>query len=205
MRQLIAASIALVGVVAAGPGRAQDDQSLLAWSQAAARGILDLCRAGAPDANQVIEHAEIWGWPHFMAYQEAPEGYTREAGGQSRRSYKLGDQSADVVVTVQSGEVASGAEAKVQYFRCNIASNQPIENDLETYFTALYGPPTVKTDKATTWLLGASVGAGAEDDDAALKPVAAQGVGAQGERIELSRESGRDRAKLTVFRNIAAL
>lgn len=205
MRQLIAAALALVGVVAAGPGCAQDDQSLLAWSQAAARGILDLCRAGAPDANQVIEHAEIWGWPHFMAYQETPEGYTREAGGQSRRSYKLGDQSADVVVTVQSGKVASGTEAKVQYFRCNIASNQPIENDLETYFTALYGPPTVKTDKATTWLLGASVGAGAEDDDAALKPVAAQGVGAQGERIELSRESGRDRAKLTVFRNIAAL
>jgi len=207
MRQLlVAAALALTGALAgAQPTRAQEEQSLLGWSQSAARGILDLCRQGAPDANQVIEHAEIWGWPHFMAYQETPEGYTREAGGQSRRSYKLGDESADVEASVQSGEVASGTEAKVHYFRCNVASNQPIEADLETYFTGLYGPPTVKSDKATTWLLGASAGGGGGDDDAALKPVVAQGAGAQGERIELSRESGRDQAKLTMFRNIAAL
>ena len=206
MRQLLAAALAFAGALAgAQPAVAQEDQSLLGWSRAASRGILDLCRQGAPDADQVIEHAEIWGWPPFMAYQETPDGYTRKAGGQSRRSYKLGDTSADVEATVQSGEVASGTEAKVRYFRCNIASNQPIEADLETYFTALYGPPTVKTDKATTWVLGASAGGGADNDDAALKPVVAQGAGAQGERIELSRESGRDQAKLTMFRNLAAL
>lgn len=205
MRPLTAAFAALVGVCMAAPvGRAQDQPSLLDWSQTTARGILDLCRKDGPDANQLIEHAEIWGWPHFMAYQETPDGYTREAGGQSRRSYKLGDETASVDLTVQSGFVASETEARVAYFRCNIAADQPIEADLESYFTALYGPPTVKSEAATTWLLGASASAAPDDDDAALKPVAAQGVGAEGERIELSRMLGRDRAKLTIFRNVLA-
>ena len=204
MRLLGAAILAIAAALMARPICAQEDQTLLGWSQAAARGIFDLCRQGAPDANQVIEHAEIWGWPRFMAYQETPQGYTREAGGQSRRSYRVGDASADVAATVQSGEVATGAEAKVEYFRCNVDSNQPIEADLEAYFTGVYGPPTAKTDQATTWVLGASAGGEVEDDAAALKPVVAQGAGAQGERIELSREGGRDRAKLTVFRNVAA-
>ena len=66
---------------------------------------------------------------------------------------------------------------------------------------AIYGAPSAKTDKAIVWLLGDSASASADDDDAALKPVIARGTGARGARIELSREQGRDRAKLTIFRD----
>jgi len=191
----------LLGVAAPAAGWAQavDQQSLADWSQAAARGLFDLCRAHAPDAADVVDHGEVWGWPRFIGYQEAPEGYRREAGGQSRRTYKVGAETASVDATVQSGEVTSVAPARIRYFRCNVASDQPIDKDLEAYFAAFYGAPTQKTDKATVWLLGAAAGAAGLDDDAALKAVVAGGPGARGQRIELSRELDRDRAKLTLF------
>jgi hypothetical protein len=197
--------LSLAGVLClAGQAHAADDQSPLGWSQGAARGILDLCRSEAPDAQEVVEHGEVWGWPRFMPFLETPTGYKREAGGESRRSYAVDKDNAEVEVTVQSGEVISAAPANIRYFRCNVASDQPINPDLEAYFTAIYGPPSAKTDTATVWLLDASAGAVAGgDDDAALAPVVAQGVGAKGERIELSRAQGRDRAKLTIFRNAA--
>lgn len=191
----------LLGAATPAIGRAQegDEQSLADWSQAAARGLFDLCRADAPNAADVVDHGEVWGWPPFIGYQEAPEGYRREAGGQSRRTRKVGDTTASVDATVQSGEVTFVAPARIHYFRCNVASDQPIDKELEAYFAAVYGAPTQRTDKATVWLLGAAAGAGGLDDDAALKAVVAGGPGARGQRIELSHELDRDRAKLTMF------
>jgi hypothetical protein len=106
-----------------------------------------------------------------------------------------------VEVTVQSGRVADAAPATVRYFRCNVAANQPIEADLEAYFTAIYGAPASKTDKAVVWLAGAAARQSPDSDDAALAAVKSAGVGTEGWRVELSRELGRDRAKITEFRN----
>jgi hypothetical protein len=191
-----------------GVARAQAP-GLLDWSQTAARGVFDLCRADAPDAARVAAHGEVWGWPPFVGYLEHPEGYRREAGGESRRSYELGEASAYVEVTVQSGQVTSAAPADVRYFRCNVASDQPVDDDLKTYFTGLYGPPASSTAAGTVWLTGAAAtaaagGAGADAEAAALHAVAAAGPGAEGLRIELTREHGLDRAKLTLFRDAPA-
>jgi hypothetical protein len=198
----------LAGALAASLGTsalAQED-SLLDWSQTAARGVFELCRDDAPDAARVAEHGEVWGWPSFQGYQEHPEGYHREAGGDSRRDYQLGDGTTYVEATVQSGTVPSVAPADVRYFRCNTASDQPVNPDLKTYFTGLYGPPTSDSGAGTVWLTGAAVtpaatGEGPDAEAAALKAVAAAGPGKQGMRIELTRERGLDRAKLTLFRN----
>ena len=185
----------------AAPVLAADDDPLLAWSKAAARGVFDLCRQDAPDAAVVAEHGEIWGWPRFMGYLEHPEGYRREAGGESRRTFEYGGKNTFVEATVQSGVVTSAAPAEVRYFRCNAASDQPVDDDLEAYFTEQYGPPATKTEQATIWLAGAAKGGDAGDDDAALKAVLAAGAGAEATRIELTREHGLDRAKLTQFRS----
>jgi hypothetical protein len=186
-------------ICAAAP--AADDDPLLVWNRAAARGLFDLCRQDAPDAEVVAEHGEIWGWPHFMGYLEHPEGYKREAGGESRRTFDYGGKGTFVEATIQSGLVTASAPAQVRYFRCNAASDQPIDTDLEAYFTELYGPPAAKTDRSTIWLSGAAKGGDAGDDDAALKAVIAAGVGGEASRIELTRDHGLDRAKLTLFRN----
>jgi hypothetical protein len=178
-----------------------DDGALLSWSQTAARGVFDLCRQDAPDAARVAEHGEVWGWPRFMGYLEHPDGYKRQAGGESRRTFEDGGKSTFVEATVQSGVVTSAAPADVTYFRCNVASDQPVNGALETYFTERYGPPTSKNDAATVWLAGAAKGGAADDVDAALKAVVAGGAGAEATRVELTRERGLDRAKLTQFRN----
>ncbi|HVN00784.1 MAG TPA: hypothetical protein VMT68_11295 [Caulobacteraceae bacterium] len=193
---------ALVLAVAAAAGAAQADApALLSDSQTAARGLFDLCREDAPDAARVAEHGEVWGWPRFMGYLEHPDGYRRLAGGESRRAFQDGDQRAFVEATVQSGIVDSAAPVDVRYFRCNAASDQPVNGDLEAYFTAHYGAPSTKTDAITVWLDGAAKGADPGDDAAALKAVAAASPGAEGTRIELTREHGLDRAKLTLFLN----
>ena len=193
----VALIAALAGVV---PAMAQD-QSLLAWSQTAARGLFDLCRQDAPDAAVVAEHGEIWGWPRFIGYLEHPEGYKRQAGGESRRTFDKGDASTFVEATIQSGIVTSAAPANVSYFRCNAASDQPVDADLEAYFTQIYGPPAAKSGHATVWLTGAAKGGGTDDDEAALKAVTTAGTGGEAMRIELTRENGLDRAKMTEFRN----
>jgi hypothetical protein len=180
---------------------AQEPSTPLDWAKGAARGVLDLCRQDAPDAAAVAEHGEVWGWPSFVPYLEHPEGYKRDAGGESRRVYTLGDTTAEVEVTVQSGRVSDADPANVRYFRCDIAANQPIEADLEAYFTDLYGAPASRTDKAVVWLVGAAAGHSPDDDAAALAAVKSAGVGAQALRVELSRELDRDRAKITEFRN----
>ena len=197
----------LAGVAAlslAAGARAQEP-SLLDWSQTAARGVFDLCNADTPDAARVAEHGEVWGWPRFVGYLEHPEGYRREAGGESRRTYALGEANAYVEVTVQSGTVTSAAPATLGYFRCNVASDQPVDDDLKAYFTGLYGPPASSTAAATVWLTKSAAtpgagGAGPDAEAAALHAVVAAGPGAQGMRIELTRERGLDRAKLTLFR-----
>lgn len=187
--------------LAPGPAPAQDDDPA-AWSEAAARGAFDLCRADAPDAAEVTEHGEVWGWPPFAGYLAHPDGYRREAGGESRRHFAAGDKTAYVELTVQSGEVVSAAPAQVRYFRCNIASDQPVNAGLEAYFTAAYGPPSLRTQDAVVWLKGVTSGAG--DDPDLLQAVRAAGPGGEGLRIELTRELGVDRAKLTLFRNAPA-
>ena len=189
-------AIAAAALLAAGSAGAQDDDPL-AWSQAAARGAFDLCRADAPDAAAVADHGEVWGWPPFAGYLAHPEGYRREAGGESRRRFAAGDKTAYVELTVQSGVVSAAAPAVVRYFRCDVASDQPVDASLEAYFTRAYGAPSVRTADATVWLEGAAAG----DDAALLKAVASAGPGAEGLRIELTREGGLDRAKLTLFRN----
>ena len=197
---LLAAGAALAWAVAA-PVALADAADVLAWSQTAARGLYELCRADAPDAAKVAEHGEVWGWPPFMGYLEHPDGYRREAGGDSRRAFQDGDLSAYVEATIQSGEVTSAAPAQVQYFRCNMASDQPVDADLIGYFTERYGAPASTTDGATVWLEGAAKTAAAVDDDAALQAVIAAGAGAEGLRIELTRDHGLDQAKFTLFRN----
>ncbi|MFI4934423.1 MAG: hypothetical protein ACHP7N_07380 [Caulobacterales bacterium] len=193
------AAALLLAPIAAG----QDDPQ--AWSATAARGAFDLCRADAPDADRVAEHGEVWGWPTFIPYLEHPKGYKRLSGGESRRTYSVGDKSAYVELTVQSGQVTSAGPANIRYFRCNVAADQVIGADLEAYFTANYGPPTSKTGVTTVWLSAKPSDAvgpdAAASDDLVLKPVVAAGVGAQVMRIELTRERGLDRAKLTILRN----
>jgi len=183
--------------LAATPALAQAPPSLLDWSTQAAEGAFTLCRGGEPDAQSVTQHGEIWGWPQFVPYLEHPDGYKREAGGESRRSDSVGDTSTYVEMTVQSGEVTSAAPVDVSYFRCNVASDQDVNAALETYFTGFYGPPTSKTDDATVWISGAE--AAPDSDDKLLKAVAAGGAGAKGLRIELTHEHGIDRAKMTEF------
>ncbi|HUO11358.1 MAG TPA: hypothetical protein VMU37_01245 [Caulobacteraceae bacterium] len=199
----LALGAALAAGVAA-PVAQADQDDVLAWSQTAARGLYELCRADAPDAAKVVELGEVWGWPRFMGYLEHPDGYKREAGGESRRTYQDGDLSAYVDATVQSGEVTSAAPAHIQYFRCNMDSDQPVDADLARYFTERYGAPASKTGAATVWLGGAAKSAAPVDDDAALKAVIAAGAGAEGLRIELSRDEGRDRATFTLFRDTPA-
>ena len=178
---------------------AQDDPAQ--WSSVAAQGAFDLCRADAPDAAKVADHGEVWGWPTFVPYLEHPLGFKREAGGESRRSFTFGDTTAYVEVTVQSGEVTSAAPAQVRYFRCNVAANQPMNGALMAYFTARYGPPAAKTDQAVVWLSGPAAASAdaAGGDDGALKPVIAGATGASITRVELTRERGLDRAKLSFF------
>jgi len=197
-------ALAFVAAMAAAPALAADDDPLLAWSKTAARGLFDLCRQDAPDAAVVAEHGEVWGWPRFMGYLEHPEGYKREAGGESRRTFDYGGKDTFVEATIQSGVVTAAAPADVRYFRCNAASDQPVGDDLEAYFTELYGPPAAKSDQATVWLAGAAKGGDAADGDAALKAAAGGGAGAEATRIELTRAHGLDRAKLTLFRNVPA-
>jgi hypothetical protein len=204
-RQLFAfaliAALTAAPVLVAGPASAADEDPLLDWSKTAARGLFDLCRQDAPDAAVVAEHGEVWGWPHFMGYLEHPEGFKREAGGESRRTFEYGGKDTFVEATIQSGVVTASAPTEVRYFRCNAASDQPIDADLEAYFTEQYGPPAAKTGQATIWLAGAAKGGDVGDDDAALKAVTAAGAGAEAARIELTREHGLDRAKLTLFRS----
>lgn len=197
------ASLTVAPVLSAAPALAADDDPLLAWSRTAARGLFDLCRQDEPDAAVVAEHGEVWGWPHFMGYLEHPEGFKREAGGESRRTFEYGGKDTFVEATIQSGVVTASAPAEVRYFRCNAASDQPIGPDLEAYFTEQYGPPAAKTEQGSIWLAGAAKGGDTTDDDAALKAVTAAGAGAEATRIELTREHGLDRAKLTLFRNAA--
>jgi hypothetical protein len=194
----------ITATVVAGPSFGQQDDPV-AWSTQAARGAFDLCRGDAPDADRVAEHGQIWGWPTFMGYQETPRGYKREAGGESRRDFSHDGKTAYVELEVQSGEVTSETSANIHYFRCNLASDHAVNTDLTAYFTGLYGQPISKTDDATIWLsgeAGASVTAdNAVNDDAALKPVVAAAVGAKVTRIELTREDGIDRARLTIFQS----
>ena len=201
-RSLLA--VVLITLLGLAPAVAEaDDDPLLSWSQTAARGLFDLCRQDAPDAAVVAEHGEIWGWPRFMGYLEHPEGYKREAGGESRRTFDDGGKSTFVEATIQSGTVTAADPALVRYFRCNAASDQPVNGDLEIYFTEKYGPPASKTAQATVWLAGAAKGV-ADDDDVVLKAVEAAGPGAEAARVELSRVGGLDRAKLTELRNTPA-
>ena len=202
-RSLFALTL-LAAALAAAPTLAADDGPLLDWSKTAVRGLFDLCLRDAPDAAVVAEHGEVWGWPRFMGYLEHPEGYKREAGGESRRTFEDGGKATFVEATVQSGVVTSAAPANVRYFRCNAASDQPVDADLEAYFTERYGQPAAKSDQATVWLAGAAKGGDASDGDAALKAVSAGAEGAEATRVELTREHGLDRAKLTLFRNIPA-
>ena len=192
-----------LALCAAPPVRAQDPDPA-AWSRTVARGAFDLCRGDAPDAEVVAEHGQIWGWPRFTPYLEHPDGYQREAGGESRHELTVGDQRTYVEVTVQSGQVLSAGPADIRYFRCNVTANQPIDSDLESYFTGIYGPPSAKTDTTIVWLGGAAAGAAPDDDAAALKPLATATPGAQALRIELSHELGLDNAKLSIYRRVAS-
>jgi hypothetical protein len=205
----IAAPVLIGGVLALmiGAAAGAQDDDLHGWALKAARGAFDLCRADSPDAGEVAEHGEVWGWPRFVPYLEHPDGYRRDAGGESRQTDTVGDQTASVELGVQSGRVTSAAPANIRYFRCNVAADQPIEPDLAAYFSDIYGPPLLQSDQASVWLIGkggAQVTAeDAASDDLALKPALAAGVGASVLRIELSRQRGLDRAKLTLFRNEA--
>lgn len=203
-RRALLSLVLAAAVLAATPAPAADEDPLLDWSKTAARGLYDLCLHDAPDAAVVAEHGEIWGWPRFMGYLEHPEGYKRTAGGESRRTFDYGAKSTFVEATIQSGVVTAAAPADVRYFRCNAASDQPVDADLEAYFTDRYGPPAAKSDQATVWLAGAAKGGDASDQDAALKAVTAGGAGAEATRVELTRANGLDRAKLTLYRNVPA-
>ncbi len=199
LRKVIAALGAAGFVLAAAAPASADEADVLAWSKTTARGLFELCRADAPDAAAVGEHGEVWGWPRFMGYLEHPDGYKREAGGESRLTHQDGDLSAYVEATVQSGLVTDAKPDPVRYFRCNMASDQSVGSDLAAYFTGLYGAPASKTEAGTVWLSGAAQGAAPDSDDDALRAVEAGGADARGMRIELTRERGLDRAKLTLF------
>src|SRR5580704_5245272 len=129
LRKVIAALGAAGVLLAAAPASA-DEADVLAWSKTTARGLFELCRADAPDAAAVGEHGEVWGWPRFMGYLEHPDGYKREAGGESRLTHQDGDLSAYVEATVQSGVVLTAKPDPVRYFRCNMASDQAVGADL---------------------------------------------------------------------------
>ena len=196
----LTAALALAG---AGRVAAQDDE-LRSWAVGAARGAFDLCRSDAPDAGQVADHGQIWGWPRFVPYLEHPRGYQREAGGESRRSQTVRDKTANVGLGVQSGRVTSAAPANIRYFRCNLDADQPIEDDLVKYFTEIYGPPISRSDQGAVWLIGKGTQPAPEDaasEEFALKALLAAPVGSSMLRIELSRERGLDRAKLSLFRS----
>jgi len=199
LRKAIAALGAAALVIAAAAPAAADEAETLAWSQTIARGLFKLCLADAPDAAVVAEHGEVWGWPRFMGYLEHPDGYKREAGGESRMTRQDGDLSAYVEATIQSGVVITAKPDPVRYFRCNMASDQTVGADLAAYFTDVYGAPASKTDTATVWLSGAAAGASPASDGDALAAVEAGAADARGMRIELTRENGLDRAKLTLF------
>jgi hypothetical protein len=191
--------------LAAGAACAQAP-SPLDWSQTAARGLYDLCREDAPDAALVAGHGEVWGWPPFGGYTEHPEGYKREAGGESRRTYVAAGETAYVEATIQSGVVTSVAPANLHYFRCNLASDHPVDTTLRDYFTNLYGKPVSDTADATVWLTGAAAtpgatGQGWDAENDALHAVTAAGAGKDGMRIELSHDNGLDRAKMILFVN----
>jgi hypothetical protein len=190
--------VALAAVGLCAPALAQDDPQ--DWSSQAARGAFDLCRSDAPDAAKVAQHGEVWGWPTFVPYLEHPVGFKRDAGGESRRSMTQGDKTYSVEVTVQSGQVTSAAPSAVRYFRCNIVADQPVNASLESYFTSEFGAPAIKAGDTAVWLMGAPASTDtAASDDAALKPVIAGAVGMKVTRIELTRERGIDRAKLSIF------
>jgi hypothetical protein len=191
------AALALIAS-ASGAWAQQDDPA--AWSRTAARGAFDLCRADAPDAAAVVEHGEVWGWPRFTPYLEHPLGYKRLAGGESRRTFQAGGKSALVELTVQNGVVTSAAPANIAYFRCNLAADQAVGADLTAYFTGLYGAPST-VDGLTVWISGepTPAPAAAASEDAALSAAQGAAVGARIIRVELSRERGLDRAKLTIF------
>jgi hypothetical protein len=191
----VAAALAPL-VIFGGAAMAQDDP--LAWSQTTARGLLEICQQDRPDAARVAEHAEVWGWPPFKGYVEHPEGFVREAGGESRRDFQAGDKTAFVEATVQSGVVASARPAQVRYFRCDIDSDQSIDKGLVGYFTGLYGPPSTRPDGVSVWLSGAAKG-GAAGEQGALDAVKAAAAPAQGAIVELEREDGRDEVKITDF------
>ena len=190
-------SLALALAAQAPSARAQPDDPL-AWSQTAARGILEICNQDGPDAARVAEHAEVWGWPPFKGYLEHPDGFQRVAGGESRRDFAAADKTAFVEATLQSGVVTSAAPAVVRYFRCNIASDQPVDADLASYFTSLLGPPSRHGPDGTFWAAGAAAKAD-PTEDAALKAVAAAGPGAVGSLVELVSENGHDEARLIEF------
>jgi hypothetical protein len=204
LRKVVAALGAVAVVIAAAAPAAADEAETLAWSQTIARGLFKLCLADAPDAAVVAEHGEVWGWPRFMGYLEHPDGYRREAGGESRMTRQDGDLSAYVEATIQSGVVTTAKPDPVRYFRCNMASDQTVAGDLAAYFTDLYGAPASKTDAATVWLDGAAKGAATDSDNDALNAVEAGGADARGMRIELTHENGLDRAKLTLFQKAPA-
>ncbi len=201
----IALALLALSLGAASPVSAEEQYDPVVWSIQAAKGAFDLCRSDAPDAERVAEHGEVWGWPRFVGYLDHPKGYQREAGGESRRDFTSGDKTAFVQLGVQSGQVVSAAPATIRYFRCNVAADQAVDGDLTAYFTDLYGPPVSKTDDATVWLSGeggATVGPDqAGGDDAVVKALTDAAPGAKITRVELSRELGLDRAKLTILEN----
>ncbi|MFI4975898.1 MAG: hypothetical protein ACHP84_15260 [Caulobacterales bacterium] len=199
------AALALLTLLAAAPAGAQDDPG--AWTTAAARGAFDLCREDAPDAARVAEHGEVWGWPRFAGYVEHPIGFKREAGGESVRSIGSADKPASVELGVQSGVVTSAAPVLVRYFRCNVASNLDIRTDLVAYFTDAYGPPASRSDATVVWEqrkapAGAPQGQSGGDVEADLvKTIAASLPGTKVTRVELTRERGVTRARLSWFEN----
>ena len=84
--RLIAALVAAAG--RAPPrraGRRPTQPTLLAWSKTAARGLFDLCRPTRPTPPWWPSTARSGAGRRFMGYLEHPEGYKREAGGESRR------------------------------------------------------------------------------------------------------------------------
>jgi hypothetical protein len=200
-----------VAIPLLGPAASAQEGDLNTWAANAAKGAFDLCRADAPDAGAVAEHGQVWGWPPFVGYMEHPKGYKREAGGQSRRTQTVGDKTASVELGVQSGQVTSAAPAVVGYFRCDVATDQSINETLETYFTGIYGAPVSETAEGTVWVAGKGAladngvpQAAAGSDDDALAPVAAADVGSGVTRVELTRENGLDRARMTVLWREAA-
>jgi len=52
---------AALALAVAAPAAMADADDVLSWSQTAARGLYELCRADAPDAAKVAEHGEVWG------------------------------------------------------------------------------------------------------------------------------------------------